>query len=51
MAVCILVSLKLYLVKQHIVEGNGLIADPGLFPLKAFIKRFTREVMNVKCVF
>jgi hypothetical protein len=39
MAACSLVSLKLYLVKQHIVEGNGLIAYPGLLPLKAFIKR------------
>jgi len=39
MAACILVSLKLYLAKQHIVEGTGLIADPGLLPLKAFIKR------------
>jgi len=39
MAACILVSLKLCLAKQHIVEGNGIIADPGLLPSKAFIKR------------
>jgi hypothetical protein len=39
MVACILVSLKVYQVKQHTVEENGLIADPGLLPLKASIKR------------
>jgi hypothetical protein len=34
MVAYIFVSLKVYHVKQHIVVGNGLIADPGLLPLK-----------------